>query len=318
MTPPDGWRFALLDKAEVTPFIAYRGRPPEWARDTVQTVAGYTWWEVAVPKASDAGPGDGVARPGRIELRTASGTTHVAAGQWVLIPYAVQRRQLIAPGTVLTSMSFRASWPSGRAILDLQQPLVGDGPDAAPAQPEAGARRAASERIALMVRAICDVVGESRPPDDSVGFAVKEFTFTQWAQIRALLAGFLPAVAAYAREAGLGTVTGPLSGEARLDDVVHDMRRALRAGPLPYARWAALTGLGKAQLDRLALRHLGTTLRERRDVLLRDEIRHQLALGTLSAKELSARHHFTDAAHFSRWVRRMTGRSPRELRVDAA
>ncbi|MEZ0298771.1 MAG: helix-turn-helix domain-containing protein [Candidatus Methylacidiphilales bacterium] len=278
------WRYALMEQAEIQPFIAYRGYPPDWAHDTLQTVSGYTWWEVV---------------RGGVEVRTVFGSTHAAQGNWILVPHGLQRRQLLQRGTMLTSLSFQAVWPNGRPIVELEKPVTGP----------------AGTEVTRLARATCDIAGRAVGP---AAFTAREFSFMEWLQVRCSFLTFIAQLMENVTAPGIGgRIAGPLSGDTRLDIIVHDIRQNLNAGPLPYSAWSQRLGLARAQIDRLAARHLGGTLRARRDVLLRDEIRHQLAMGTLSAKELAAKYSFTDAAHFSRWVRRMTGHTPTELRVAA-
>jgi AraC-like DNA-binding protein len=103
------------------------------------------------------------------------------------------------------------------------------------------------------------------------------------------------------------------STDARLLRVLESLNSQLRGGPLPFETWKRETGLSRVQLERIAKKQLGVSLRAHRDERLLSEIRRSLASGRESLKETAARLGFFDAPHFNRWVRIHTGRSPREL-----
>ena len=124
---------------------------------------------------------------------------------------------------------------------------------------------------------------------------------------------FVAEVLEWAEEAGIGAERAP-SIDPRLGRVLADLEAGVRAGPLPFGRWRDQTGLGRVQLERIARRELGTSLRARRDERLLAAIRTSLARGGESLKETAARLGFFDSAHFTRWVRRHAGCPPRELR----
>ena len=139
------------------------------------------------------------------------------------------------------------------------------------------------------------------------------FTVSEWARFHAAGWAFIAELIERVIRSG-GEMTPPQTQDERLNRVLTLLRMHLRAGPLPYAEWQRQVGLSRAQLNRLAQRELGESLHARRDALLLNAIRHQLNIAADSSKELAARFGFVDAAHFAHWVRRHTGKRPKDLR----
>lgn len=272
----------VLGTLEIRPHIAYHGSVPPWACDHTITPPFATWWEV---------------QSGHVEVRTARGQWKVGRGQWILLPQGVRRHQIIRAGTVLTSLSFRASWPSGCPLFLHSDPLV------SPAQPSPGRQ----------ARTVCREIRKQCTPG-SLSVRQSLFHTGAWLNIQATLFIFLAAL--LEQLTAMGMDMHPDSwGHPRLDEVVRDLRRELKIGPLPYASWEKKWGTSRSTLDRLALRLLGHSLRAHRDTLLREELQRQLFQSALSAKELSVRYGFHDQAHFTRWVRQQTGSTPGNLRL---
>jgi AraC-like DNA-binding protein len=270
---------SALAELKIEPVIAYRGPAPEWAHDMEVTNPYFSFWFIEWGQACVEWPG---------------GRETVTAGQAILLPSGLRRHHRISNGTRMISISFWARWVNGQALLRLVKPRISDGAEARQLK-----------RIALRVTS----AAEGHPPLVGEG----EFTPAQWLKLHGELEVFVAAILTWASSRG-GTVNPPPIGDARLDAILKDLATNLHAGALPFDRWTDLTGLSRVQLDRLALRWLGASLRRRRDELLLDEIRRSLSRGRESLKELSARLGFFDAPHFTRWVKARTGRNPSELR----
>lgn len=284
MSGESHWPLELLEQIEISPYLAYHGQPVDWARDCTRTLPVFTWWDICA---------------GSARVTTARESVIAKPGEWMLIPHGVPRHQVLEKGTVLTSLNFRALWPNGNPVLELPDPVT-------------GLRQA---KLTKFARSICRILEEAKG-DHCGQFVDREISLSAWLRSRGLLLSFVNELFQCAISKG-GVLSGPSSGDPRLDTILSDLRRNLRAGPLPYAVWQASLGLGRSQIDRLARQHLGRGLKVVRDSFLEAEIRHHFVLGTLSAKELAAKYHFADAAHFSRWVFRMTGSSPKVLRQNA-
>ena len=250
----------------------------------MSTLPVFTWWDIS---------------SGSARVTAARGTVTARSGEWMLIPHGVPRHQVLEKGTLLTSLNFRALWPNGKPVLELIDPITGP-------------RHA---KLTKLARSVCRIIEEAKG-DRCARLIDREISLFAWLKLRGLLLLFVNELFLCALLNG-GMLCEPSSGDSRLDVILSDLRRDLRAGPLPYEAWHASLDLGRSQIDRLARQHLDRGLKAVRDSFLEVEIRHHLALGTLSAKELAARYHFADGAHFSRWVLRMTGSSPKALRLNA-
>lgn len=275
------WPIGLLEDIEIHPYIATRGPVPAWGQDRTGALPAYTWWEI---------------QQGEVTVTAARQVTVARAAEWILIPHGLRRHQHFARSTRLISLNFRALWPTGKPIFDLSQPVV--------------ARK--QEILSDLAGTICGIV-EASGGDFAQSLSDRTVALTEGLRLRSLLLTFLRELIPIAQSKGLA-ISGPTSGDPRLDSILEDIRRDLNAGPLPYAQWASRQGIGRSQIDRLARQHLKSGFKAIRDSLLEDEIRHEFATGKLSSKELAAKYRFADAAHFSRWVRRMTGHAPKVLR----
>jgi len=271
-----------LTRVRVDPIIAYRALVPDWALDMEATNPFYTWWLV---------------ESGGARLAWSGGECRLRPGRAILIPPGLRRHHRFARGTKIVSISFWAGWEDGRVLFPLGSPIM------------AGPRVVSTMRG--QARKLCHLVTGS--PGRHVSLRDLMFEPARWLEIRGALDQFVAGVVEWVGSRGVAP-SAPDTGDVRLNRVLADLRANLRAGPLPYDRWRELTGLSKVQLDRLARRWLGTTLRHRRDELLFQEIRRDLAGAPDSLKEIAAHLGFFDAAHFSRWVKQRTRHSPRELR----
>jgi AraC-like DNA-binding protein len=277
---------ALLSRLRIEPVIAYRAAAPAWALELDTSNPFYTWWLI---------------ERGGVRLRWDHGECSVEPGGAILIPPGLNRHHQMKPRTHLISVSFWAAWEDGRPLIEHATPLTDRG----------GGTSLASARLSAIH--LCRLITGRTRPRMALGDVC--MTLDQGLAFRAALDRFVAAIATWAVRRG-GTMPVPDRGDVRLRKILADLRGNLRAGPLPYARWKDTTGLGRVQIDRLAHRWLGGSLRQRRDELLLQEIRRALAGGHDSMKELAARLGFVDAAHFSRWVKQRAGQSPRQLRGD--
>lgn len=270
---------SAFEHLQIEPVMAYRGLVPDWAWDLQVTNPFYTFWLV---------------ERGRVTVEWSGGKRVVPEGRAIFLPPGLRRRQKIVAGTRLVSISFWAGWEDGRVLLQFDDPL--------------GAGPGILRRLCPAARRVTSAVRENSPRTKSGDYSPGE-----WLVFHAALERFVAEILAWVVP-GKGRLSLLRTGDARLDVVMRDLGSSLCAGPLPMDRWTHLTGLSRVQLDRLAQRWLGESLRRRRDELLLGEIRRALSHGRESLKELAARLGFVDASHFTRWVKTQTGRNPRDLR----
>jgi AraC-like DNA-binding protein len=271
--------FSMLSSLVVEPIIAYRRTVIPRYADQVMTNPHTTWWGV---------------EHGQIEVLTRDHKWKVTTGNWILIPPGLRRRHIITLDTRLISFGFRAMWKDGIVLDRFPAPLVD--------------RFATSKSLVTAALRVCNLL-----PDPLSMLHEQQFGISNWLRFHAALLAFVAEALDVVIRSG-GEMTHPQTRDARLDHVVNGMSTNLRVGPLPYAEWQRQVGLSRVQLDRLAHRWLGESLHARRNILLRNAIRHQLAIGPHSIKELASRFGFVDAAHLTHWVRRHTGKKPKDLR----
>lgn len=263
----------------VEPVICYRGRVAGWALDMRVKNPFYTFWGID---------------EGRVALEWSGGSRRVTKGQAILIPAGLARRHRFAERTKIVSVSFWAGWQDGRVLLPFDAPLVARSGESTPLIRSAARVTIASAGRSSDVREAC-------------------YSVEEWLSFHAALKSFVAEIVNWSAIRGVEVQT-LRTGDARLDTVLKELQQNLRAGPLPFANWTAMSGLSRVQLDRLSCRWIGESLRRRRDDLLFQEIRRAVSGGRESLKEISARLGFFDAAHFHRWVKARAGRSPSDLR----
>ena len=283
---PDPWtttRFPWQEirHLQVAPFIVYRGTVSHGAGPLAVTHPFYTWWWIL---------------EGEVRLTVAGGERRVGAGFWVLIPAGMPRTQQFRPGSRILSINFQCGWPTGIPVLEIPRLLV------APAE--------ALPPLYPLAAALCDATGK----EESRSLATYEPTLPEGLRFQADLIRFAELLLGYAARHGGGCLSRRSPGDRRLEIALHTLHEHPRAGPLPYGEWQRQTGLGRSQIERLARRHLGTSLPAYRDRLLVTEACRALSGEPLLIKEVAAAFGFVDSAHFCRWMRRKTGHSPLELR----
>ncbi len=269
----------MFSKIRLEPMIAYQGVVEAWLSDMEARNPFFTFWSL---------------EHGEVTLSWVGGSRRIRSGECVLIPCGLRRRHAFSSGAKIVSLSFWAGWENGRQVLGLGAPLVG------------GRERATS--LTRKVR----LATESLPPHhDGLGNAL--LGPAAWMKFSANVYSAVAEILHWAHQRG-AVWNLPQTGDVRLDKILDELSLRVSAGPLPFERWSAETGLSRVQLDRLARQHLGETLKARRDARLLQEILGSLSLGRESLKEIAARLDFFDPPHFTRWVRAHTGRNPKALR----
>ncbi len=265
--------------ARIEPVIAYRGEPVQFSIIRRSTQQHHVWWQIC--------RGTAVVTMDRIARR-------IPAGRWVLLPASVAREQRFEQGTEIVSLNFTAAWGNGRPMLcgrELLSGLVSGAKDVCEAAEDAAKTFEHDGRTG------------------HISLADRKLDFIQWTIMHAALHRFVGLLLPRILKQGWKLAEAG-TGDARMDAVLDLISLKPQAGPLPYDEWQLSLGVGRAQLDRLAREHLGSTLRAHRDKLLIGEIRRRLLLERPSMKEIAAEYGFVDSAHFTHWVTRQTGSPP--------
>lgn len=229
---------------------------------------------------------------GSAEVRRGRWTWRAGAGQWLLAgPEAFE--QEFSEGARIVSVNFRLEWPSGESLVG--QPLVFAG-DGRPALLEAA--RALARLIARRFPgAHVDLWRQSCELED---FFELQRVFSRW-------------VSEYLKAAGAeGAAPVRLRGvDPRVATALRWLDGHAWAEPLREEVLAAELGVSAGHLERLFSRETGLTPRgylHRRRV---EAAVAALADATRPAKQVAYELGFVSAAHFSNWLKKATGRSPR-------
>ena len=266
---------------EIVPMILYRGGVAVNGFHSTRALPFYTWWWLL---------------EGHLRVEAAGSTLHLKPGRWIFIPAGMKRTQQFTRESRIISINFSACWASGLPILILPEPLTGG--------EEAGLRPLAEE--------VCTHSGGGIR-SGRIPLHKHRTTIGEMLNLRASLACFVNALIHHASLHG-GRLNEAIVGDQRLEGVLWSLREKLQAGPLPYEEWERQTGLGRSQIDRLARNAVGMSLHAYRDRLLAAEACRRLTAQSL-VKQVAEDLGFVDTAHFCRWMRRHTGRSPAGFRA---
>jgi len=227
------------------------------------------------------------------------GQTWVAKpGEWIFCGPHSLHQDFSADARIL-SINFRLEWPSGDSLVEQILRV--------PARDCPALGRAARALLRFVRRQFPHAGTDLRQcPAEPVSFFELQRLFSAWTQayLRTLLsAGVVPA-----RMAGLDRRV--LAALRRLDR--HDWRVPFREKSL-----AQDSGLSAGHLDRLFVQQLGLTPRAYLQKRRIETATAALADSTVAAKKIAYDLGFSSPSHFSHWLRRATGKSPREVRAAA-
>lgn len=225
-----------------------------------------------------------------------SPTLRAEAGEWLLCPPVLRRRQEFAPGTHIASIAFRMPSPEG---LDLAAglPLV-----------LAGRRAAALTGPAnVLIERWCetrDAHGDRQ--------ARRPLALVEWVAVQQALATFIDAWLA-----ARGVALPHQVRDQRVRMALAVLAAQVRMGAVPYAALERRTGLGRVQIDRLFKRLLGSSPKAELNRLCLERVLDRLADPTLPIKRIAAELRFTDSSHLCRWFSERVGISPERYRREA-
>ena len=276
------WPWTELRGIRLEPMFMNHGKIEAPTNNLVSNHPFYTWWWL---------------EKGSVTLTMKAGEQTMPARHWVLIPVGTHRHHRFSADAVLSSISFAARWPNGLPILQLPGLVI---QKARPADP--------------LIQSALDAHSAAHTPFASkfISLANRRLSLAESFRFSSALNLFFACLLGQPALHGIARCA-PATGDARLDIVLDDLFRHLRAGPLPYAVWKKSTGLSRPHLDRLARASLRLSLREHRDHLLLTEIHRRLSIDHSSIKFHALDLGFVDSAHFCRWVRHQSGLTPKTL-----
>lgn len=237
-------------------------------------------------------------RRGKVTLRFSSTQKETYGAGQLIFPPARDGWQEFSPDTELLSLRFLAEWPTGESLFDRSKTHSMRAADA-------------PEFIRLSQR----LVGYVRRHYPGVTVTLPYMTGAPktYFQMQGLIYRWLVAYGNVM--AGLGLTPHTI---ARLDDrareAVHELEQRSLNHPLRERELAQRVGLSVSQLNKVFVRELGQTPAEYwHDRRIRSA-RLALLSSDRSVKSIAYDLGFSSLPHFSAWVTRHLGRSPRLLR----
>jgi len=224
------------------------------------------------------------------------GESHRAEpGEWLIVKPG-RRIQSFSADARLISIAFDARWPDGSHLFERGLSMVVDANEA----PE----------LEKLVRPILQTMKQVNPDTWDVRDHVVDLTL--FFQIEQLLFRWLVALADVLAAHGIGH-TGHTGIDERVRMVLDLIHTYDLGEPLDFGRLATKAGLSQNHLVRLFRRDLQTTPAQYWDRLRIEHARHRLLQPEARVKEVSIELGFAYLSHFSKWVKRHTGRTPREI-----
>ncbi len=237
---------------------------------------------------------------GRLTLRDRHTTQTVLPGHWIF-PSSSPETQIFTPGSRILSLRYQLRHRLGTNLLAHQTAHIFKGADT-PALETAA--RTLIHRLHPWRSTQTLLIGRERIPL-SENFAIESAFYAWLAESLALLLN-----------AG-EPLHVPGENDPRIARAVEEILTHPMQSPFSEAELARTCGLAVSHLNRLYKAARNRTpyqeYEERRLYL----VRHALSETRLPAKEIAYELGFSSPAHFSNWVRRKTGRSPRTLRQAA-
>lgn len=216
-------------------------------------------------------------------------------GQWLIVKPG-RRVQTFSADARLISIAFDARWPDGSHLFDKGLSLVVDGQEA----PE----------LEKMVRPILNTMKRVNPDTWDARDQVVDLTL--FFQIEQLLLRWLVGLAGVLNERGIEH-SGHFGIDERVRAALDLMHTYDLAEPLNADRLAVKVNLSQNHLVRVFRRELQTTPSQYWDRLRLEHARNRLLQPKARVKEVSIELGFIYLSHFSKWFKRHTGQTPREV-----
>jgi AraC-like DNA-binding protein len=217
-------------------------------------------------------------------------------GQWLIVKPG-RRVQMFSADARLISIAFDARWPDGSHLFDDGLSLMVDGAEA--------------PLLEKRVRPILNAMKRVNP--DTWDARDHEVDLALFLKLDNLLRHWLVALAAVLESRGIGH-SGHFGIDERVRTVIDLMHASDLGDPFDAARLAAKVSLSQNHLIRLFRRDLQTTPGQYWDRLRVEHARHRLLQPDARVKEVALELGFTHLSHFSKWLKRHTGNSPRAMK----
>lgn len=278
------------------------GRLENWSDFRVRLVWGYEGAINDPYRSNEYLPQPAVCwwmRRGKVTLRFPSRTERYQAGQ-VVFPCDEEGRQEFSRDSELLSLRFVAEWPTGEALFDRTKTLA-----------------VQAARVPEFTRVSQQLVRYVRRhyPGVTVTLQYMSGSPQTYFQMQGLIYRWL--IAYTNVMSGLGQAVRTV---VRLDDrvreAIHELERRSLNQSLRERELAAQVGLSVSQLNKVFVRELGKTPAEYWHERRIRSARLTLMNSDSSVKSIAYDLGFSSLPHFSAWVSRHLGKSPRQLRRE--
>lgn len=263
---------------------AYDGSPTPYARCVIPSSPFAAWF----------------IRKGSVTLTYGQARTVYCEGCWVF-PQGREGWQEFKAGSEILSIRFSAEWPNGQPLFDRSRTVTFSESEGGPEMLRIGARLAR-----FVQRKFPGVKSELRWMSGSPGL---------YFDLLRLFHGWMHAYTDVMERRGFTPiVAGKIDDRVR--EAVHLMESQSLNAPLRVGDLVAKLGLSISQLNRLFVRDIGKTPAEYWEERRVATARQALQESRLSIKTVAYDLGFSSLPHFSKWVKKKIGKSPRAVRTS--
>lgn len=233
-------------------------------------------------------------RSGWAEIKYEDVVTRAESGQWLIVKPG-RRIQSFAPGTILLSIAFEATWPDGTNWLESGLPLVIDAKD------HPALERSAKPMVKIMTE-LTDAQWDAREyPADYRQFLLIERCLKNYFLI---LMDILVTHNVHPKDR--------TDIDQRVIHAVYQIDDQSLGEPLDVDALARQVGLSAVHLTRLFYQDIGSTPRGYFVKRRLNYAYHQLRMPDTRIKEVAFALGFIHLSHFSKWFKQLSGQSPKE------
>lgn len=239
-------------------------------------------------------------RKGSVTLTFAQEKSRYTAGSWVF-PKAEEGMQAFSNDAEILSIRFLAEWPTGQSLFDRSRTI------AIPKREGSELLRIGTRLSRLVQRKFPGVKFELRRMSGSPSW---------YFELHRLFNGWMKAYTDIMEKRGLAPRT-----MAQIDDRVREIVHFMEMQPLNQAirerELADRTGISISQINRLFVRDIGKTPAEYWEEKRIASARKALIESKQSIKSVAYDLGFNSLPHFSGWVKKKFGVSPKKLRASS-
>lgn len=228
-------------------------------------------------------------KKGKVEiLHEKSEPTIVKQDEWCVIPPNFPKTHHFSDDAHIISCHFVAEWQNGICLFDLSSPVI------------------IRESQMIKIRSLLSqmMLNDGRKPEVlSFGGFMEENVafFTMLVELHKILAKHHIEI----------NQKKPI--DPRVETALLTLDKCSRNRVVPYADITQTTGLAKGQLDRLFLSEIGKTPSKYLENSSLQAAMMLLTQTKMSAKEVCFELGFSDMPQFSKWLKRLTGKTPKEF-----